>query len=147
MRPPPPPPIEWDARSRRLSLPSDPRCLREARRIIEEQARRLGYRQEEVHDIAIAVHEAVMNAMVHGNRGIPSKRVEVRLEEVGEFWVIRVRDEGEGFDGERLVQEASQETAPESGRGLRIIAQLMDRVTFSTAEREVALWKRRPSAG
>ena len=47
----------------------------------------------------IAMREALMNAITHGNRGIPSKKVHVRYScEPDSSLLISIRDEGDGFD-------------------------------------------------
>jgi serine/threonine-protein kinase RsbW len=82
-------------------------------------------------DIETAIHEALSNAVVHGNHENPNKQVHVtcRCNLDGEV-LITVRDEGEGFNG-----EAPDPTSPERrllthGRGLHIMRTLMDEVWF-----------------
>ena len=142
----PRPEIKWNPDRRRWRLPSDPRCLKELRRIIEGQASSLGYRDDTIHDLMVAVHEAVMNAIVHGNQRVVNRHVEIWWEKNAFFWVIRVRDEGEGFDtGQALrAMRGEKRPQPESGRGLLIIAQLVDRVTFADRGQEIVLWKALP---
>lgn len=94
-------------------------------------------------DIEIAVGEALMNAVVHGNREDPNKRVCVtsRCGEDGDV-SITVRDEGEGFDW-RVVRDP---TAPENilsshGRGIYLIRTLMDEVNFEQNGRVLKMRK------
>ncbi len=77
------------------------------------------------HNLVVVVTEAVVNAIVHGNREEREKEVEIRItcEERGVRCVVR--DQGEGF----LVDEAPDPVAPENllregGRGIFIIRAL-----------------------
>ena len=87
------------------------------------------------HWIGMAMREAVANAVKHGNRLDPDKRVLVKLESAGDDLTIVVGDEGGGFDPERI----SDPLAPEnhlktSGRGIFYIRTFMDDVSFSRGE-------------
>lgn len=83
-------------------------------------------------DIEVALREALLNAIKHGNREDPYKRVCVttRCSADGEV-LITVQDEGQGFDP-RTVPDP---TAPENrlfthGRGIYLMKTLMDEVCF-----------------
>jgi serine/threonine-protein kinase RsbW len=86
---------------------------------------------EGVSDVEIALREAMANAIIHGNREDRRKHVHVTCRcEPGEV-SIAVRDEGEGFD----INKVPDPTAPENigsvhGRGIRVIRALMDEVRF-----------------
>lgn len=83
-------------------------------------------------DIEIALNEALGNAIVHGNREDPHKRVYVACRCTSEGDVsITVQDEGQGFDAGTLPDP----TAPEnrlrtSGRGIYLMKTSMDEVRF-----------------
>ena len=83
-------------------------------------------------DIELALREALLNAVIHGNAQDPYKRVYVttRCNSDGEV-SITIRDQGLGFDS-RAVPDP---TAPENrmcshGRGIYLIRSLMDEVSF-----------------
>jgi serine/threonine-protein kinase RsbW len=86
---------------------------------------------EGVSDVEIALREAMANAIIHGNREDRRKHVHVTCRcEPGEV-SIAVRDEGEGFD----INKVPDPTAPENigsvhGRGIHVIRALMDEVRF-----------------
>lgn len=95
-------------------------------------------------DIGIALHEALANAIVHGNREDPDKCVYVvcRCTTGGEL-SITVQDEGRGFDSNRVPDP----TAPENqlvkhGRGIYLMKMLMDEVRFENGGALVYLRKR-----
>jgi len=83
-------------------------------------------------DIEIALREAVSNAVIHGNREDPHKRVYVTIGCSADGEVsITVRDEGAGFDSDSIADP----TAPENlisthGRGIYLMRALMDEVSF-----------------
>jgi serine/threonine-protein kinase RsbW len=83
-------------------------------------------------NIEVALREALINAIVHGNRQDPRKRVSVacRCTTDGEV-SITVQDEGQGFDSDAVPDP----TAPENrllthGRGIYLMKTLMDEVRF-----------------
>lgn len=82
--------------------------------------------------IGTAVREAVANAIQHGNGADPDKRVEVDLGLDGEVLVIRVRDQGSGFDPGDLPDPLARENLLRpDGRGIFFMKKLMDRIDYS----------------
>lgn len=95
-------------------------------------------------EIELALHEALVNAIVHGNQENFCKRVHVwcRCTTDGEV-SITVQDEGRGFNSETVPDP----TAPEnlfrgSGRGIYLMRTLMDEVHFEQRGRVVLMRKR-----
>ena len=93
---------------------------------------KFGTASESEDEVEIALHEALANAVIHGNRENPERQVYVtcRCSMDGEV-LITVRDEGVGFDS-RVVPNP---TEPQSllltrGRGLHLMRALMDEVSF-----------------
>ena len=83
-------------------------------------------------DIETALREALANAVVHGNRENPSKRVSVecRCYTDGEV-SITVQDEGPGFDTSAVPDPTTPERRLfEHGRGIYLMKTLMDEVRF-----------------
>jgi serine/threonine-protein kinase RsbW len=83
-------------------------------------------------DIEVALREALLNAVIHGNKEDPGKRVylRVRCRADGEVSVA-IRDEGAGFESGSVPDP----TAPEHrlsthGRGIYLMRALMDEVSF-----------------
>jgi serine/threonine-protein kinase RsbW len=105
----------------------------------------LGCKRSQVQDaIEIAMHEALANAVVHGNHQNPAKQVLVscRCSMDGEV-VITVRDEGEGFDSDVLPDPTKPERRLLThGRGLHIMKTLMDEVSFEENGTVVRMRKR-----
>lgn len=95
--------------------------------------RMAGLDEDALHWVGVAVRESVVNAIKHGNQNDESKRVVVEFTPVPshapEELVIRVEDEGEGFDPEELADPLSPENVlKSSGRGIFLIRSFMDDV-------------------
>jgi serine/threonine-protein kinase RsbW len=95
--------------------------------------RMAGLDEDALHWVGVAVRESVVNAIKHGNRNDESKRVTVEFTPVPphdpEKLVIRVEDEGEGFDPEQLADPLAPENIlKSSGRGIFLIRSFMDEV-------------------
>lgn len=87
--------------------------------------------EESRHWIDLAVREAVANAIKHGNRLEPGKRVEIDLDVTRDEVVIRVRDEGEGFDPDGVNDPLAEENRLRpNGRGLFYMKKLMDEIDY-----------------
>jgi serine/threonine-protein kinase RsbW len=92
-----------------------------------------------VHWVGVAVRESVVNAIKHGNQGDESKRVVVEFTPVPSHdpqeLVIRVEDEGEGFDPEELADPLAPENIlKSSGRGIFLIRNFMDEVQLQRGQ-------------
>ena len=92
-----------------------------------------------------AYREAVINAILHGNKNNPSRNVDIRLDllEAGGIQV-KIRDQGEGFDPESIRDPLENDNLlSESGRGILIMRALMDRVEIKPSERgtKICLYK------
>jgi serine/threonine-protein kinase RsbW len=97
----------------------------------EEAARsvsaKLKFDEEAEFRIEMAVHEAVINAIHHGNKEDPSKKVYVKFLVSEDRLEIRVRDEGMGFDPSTLPDPLARENLLNiSGRGILLVRKFMD---------------------
>ena len=95
-------------------------------------------------DIETALREALANAVVHGNRENPSKRVYVECHGYADGEVsITVRDEGPGFDSNTVPDPTTPERRLfEHGRGIYLMKALMDEVSFEESGRVVHMRKK-----
>ncbi len=100
--------------------------------VVEESLRKLDLDEETSYSIGVAVREAVANAIQHGNLENPEKRVEVDFGvENGEV-VIRVTDQGSGFDPSQLVDpRAPENLLRPNGRGILFMNSYMDAIDYS----------------
>lgn len=128
----------------KVVIPSD---LEEARaleeRLLEEAVLR-GYREEDVFAIKLALEEAFINAIKHGNRYDSQKVVRVEYAVTDEQARFEITDEGDGFDPACLPDPTADENIERPcGRGLMLIRAFMDEVEFQNDGRTVRLVKYR----
>jgi serine/threonine-protein kinase RsbW len=121
---------------RRLSLPSSTERLPPLRALLRRLLQDRGIAEPIIHDVVLATHEATVNAMVHGNGLDAARRVrlEVRMSQMRV--VVRVQDEGHGFDWREWLQRRREQPPPPDalrGRGLVVMTALMDDVAFNDA--------------
>jgi serine/threonine-protein kinase RsbW len=129
----------------RLSLPSAKSELPGLRGWLREILADPRLSESAVHDIVLAVHEAVVNAMVHGNRLAVDRRVEVRVEFCAHGVEVEVADEGPGFDWAHWFATLQARGVPPdspNGRGIRVLTCIMDDVAYNSAGNVLRLGKR-----
>jgi serine/threonine-protein kinase RsbW len=113
-----------------------------------------GFDEDSLHWVSVAVRECVVNAIKHGNQNDESKRVVVEFSPVPphdpEELVIRVEDEGEGFNPEEIADPLAPENIlKSSGRGIFLIRSFMDDVRLQrgqTRGMEIRMVKKVPKA-
>jgi len=132
-----------------LTIPNQTRYLRLIAKIGEDLARGLdnfkGDRETVANNIKIVLTEAVANVIKHANGNDPDKEVRIRISISGVQLVIRVYDQGEGFDLD-TVPEPPLDQLDDRGRGIFIIKSLMDSVKYSMVNgRNVLKMKKRLS--
>jgi serine/threonine-protein kinase RsbW len=94
-----------------------------------DEARKVGFDEDEQQQIGMAVRESVVNAVVHGNRYSKNKKVYLDTERSKDRLVFTIRDEGQGFDPNSLPDPLAPENLlNQSGRGLMLIRAFMDDV-------------------
>jgi serine/threonine-protein kinase RsbW len=93
-----------------------------------------------------ALHEALTNAMRHGNQLQPDKKVTITVDLSAQEGTITVTDEGPGFDPSSQVYDPSQEDQLLShrGRGLWLIRHFMDEVRYNERGNQIIMVKRAP---
>jgi serine/threonine-protein kinase RsbW len=88
-----------------------------------------GFDEDEVMRIAMAVREAAINAVLHGNAYDPGKKVSLDFEKTGSDLVITIRDQGKGLDLNNIPDPLAPENLLKtSGRGIFLIRSFMDEV-------------------
>ncbi len=113
------------------TLESTPASVNKAERIAAEAAAKAGFPDVECGHIALAVREAVANAVLHGNRYDPTKRVTLSFDTAPDLLTVSVRDEGAGFAPSTVPDPLAPENLlKESGRGLFLIRAFMDEIRF-----------------
>ena len=100
--------------------------------VVAESLRKLDLEEDVAHSISLAVREAVANAIKHGNRQNPEKRVEIEFGVEQDEVVIEVTDQGTGFDP-RMVRDPlmPDNLLRPNGRGIFFMHSFMDDIDFS----------------
>jgi serine/threonine-protein kinase RsbW len=123
--------------------------VNKAEEMADQIASQAGMDEDTRGGISMAVREAMINAILHGNAYDPAKRVNLTFEQNGEELIVIVADQGEGF----VPDEVPDPLAPEnllkqSGRGIFLMRAFMDEVRFRKLNpgTEITLIKRLQSS-
>ena len=118
---------------RRLSfrLNSTMESVGEVEEAADKLAAEAGLDEDERFHITMAVREAAVNAVLHGNEYDPCKLIEVSLENTGDKLVFTIADQGKGLDPETIPDPLAPENLLRgTGRGIFLIRSFMDEVNF-----------------
>ena len=123
-------------------IPSDPAEARQVQEEIERLLKAHAYTDHEIFAVKLALEEALVNAIKHGNNMDRSKKVRVAYCVSTERFDVLIADEGPGFD----PQEVPDPTAIENlerpcGRGLMLMRYYMSEVVFSPSGNTVSMSK------
>jgi serine/threonine-protein kinase RsbW len=127
----------------RLTLGSLPKNVGRVEGFLKKIRRAVTLDEIQEHKLMIALTEAVNNAILHGNRSKPEKKVRVVCEVQEDGVLFTVTDEGRGFKPEAVENPLKDENLlKESGRGIFLMRTLLDRVEFRRSREgmEVRLW-------
>ena len=114
-----------------LTLESSLDSVNKVEQTAEDYAQRAGFDEDTVPNIAMAVREAAVNAVVHGNSYHPDKHINVSFETTADSVIIRIADQGPGLDPDTVPDPLSPENILRgSGRGIFLIRAFMDEVNF-----------------
>jgi serine/threonine-protein kinase RsbW len=112
---------------RRLLLDSTLDSVEVAETAVLKDAKAIGFEEEELHQLGMAVRESMVNAVVHGNRYNSRKKVHVSVTRARDRLTIVITDEGEGFDPSCVPNPLAEENLlRQSGRGLLLIQAFVD---------------------
>ncbi|MDE3164531.1 MAG: ATP-binding protein [Acidobacteriota bacterium] len=98
---------------------------------------------EAVDEIELALSEALANAIIHGNREDPAKKVDICAMCEGEgTLVLVITDQGQGFDPAALPDPtAAENLSLTHGRGVFLMSRLMGQVEYRLGGRQIVLRK------
>jgi serine/threonine-protein kinase RsbW len=120
----------------RLELPSSFELLDLVQVLSDRLSSIAGLDEDLTHWVSVAVRESVINAIKHGNREDRTKHVVVEFmllpRTQPEEFVVRVLDEGEGFDPADIANPLDPENMlKSSGRGIFFMRNFMDQVSIT----------------
>ncbi|HOA75154.1 MAG TPA: ATP-binding protein [Phycisphaerae bacterium] len=128
----------------RIVITSDLNAARDVEEQVLRLAESLGYSSQCAFAIRLSLEEAIVNAHRHGNRGDSRKKITISYDIDPRRAIIRIRDEGSGFDPASVPDP----TCPEriclpNGRGIMLMRSYLDEVTYNRQGNEVQLVKER----
>ncbi len=132
-----------------ITLPSTLDTVDRVEQEAETFANRAGFSEDDISNIAMAVREAAVNAVIHGNSYSRDKEVTASFEANDNDLVIRICDQGTGFNEQTIPDPLSPENILRgSGRGVFLMRAFMDEVHFRQLSpgTELTLIKHRASA-
>ena len=125
-------------------MPSDAAAGRVFLHDVLHQLDEHDWSEQEKFGVHLAVEEAVVNAIKHGNQDNPSKIVNVTCRVSKAEIYIHIGDEGDGFNPDDIPDPTQDENLEiPSGRGLMLMRTFMDRVEFNDVGNQVEMEKRR----
>ena len=126
-----------------LRIPSELRHLDGVLDYLNERMLKLGIVKPDDSEVMIALDEAIVNAVKHGNQCDPRKAVHIVAEFSAEGARFTVSDEGPGFTREDVPDPTDPCRLLEpSGRGLLLINHIMDEVCFNQRGNRLEMFKR-----
>jgi serine/threonine-protein kinase RsbW len=126
-----------------LELPSDLTLMNAVLEYLLDRVAKLGLIQVEQSNLFVALDEAFVNAVKHGNRNDASKLLRVTAELSAHEAIFTVEDEGEGFDARAIPDPRDPANLFKStGRGVLLIYNIMDEVEYSERGTRLKMVKR-----
>lgn len=114
-----------------FTLASRPCSIANLESMLSEVSRDYQVSEDVFGNMLVSLTEAVTNAIVHGNNSDVSKSVKIQLEKSGNNFIIRVSDEGPGFDPNSLPDPTRGENLYKTGgRGVFLMQKLSDTMRF-----------------
>jgi serine/threonine-protein kinase RsbW len=124
----------------RIEFPAAAENIALAEKLVDDVCSEHGVHESRYGNILIALTEAVNNAIHHGNRLDPSKKVSLSCSLREGRIVFVVQDQGPGFDHEHLPDPTDpQNLEKPHGRGVFLMRRLADSVEFSDSGATVSM--------
>ncbi len=132
---------QWIWRCDRM-IPSDTGIGREVMEEVLDQLQSHHWMEHDVFSVRLAMEEALVNAITHGNRLDTSKRIRICCDIAPEVIRIEITDEGEGFDPFSVPDPTSPEGRIRvGGRGVMLMKHFMSRVEYNDSGNTVVMEK------
>ena len=115
-----------------LEIESDPNNLITVEEFVNYFAKDLGVSDERMNGLLLSVTEATTNAIIHGNKCNLDKKVYINVLVEDKNIIIKVRDEGDGFDPSSIPDPTEpQNLLKDSGRGVYLMKVYMDDLKYN----------------
>jgi serine/threonine-protein kinase RsbW len=115
-----------------LEIPSDLDHIEKVEKFSQVICKIMGLSEEQSDNMAIALTELAVNAIQHGNKNDPKKKVTFHAQFKKDHLKVSISDEGKGFDPNDIPNPTNpQNLWKEHGRGIFLVQNLIDEVTFA----------------
>jgi serine/threonine-protein kinase RsbW len=123
-------------------IPSDPAEARRVQEQIEHLLKATPCQDHDLFSIKLALEEALVNAIKHGNQYDPKKKVRIAYSILPDRFVVKITDEGEGFDPADVPDPTAVENLERPcGRGLMLMRHYMTEVSYGDRGSSVLMAK------
>lgn len=114
-----------------LIIKSDKSELKKTEEFLTGFFKKKNLSEKYFNKVLLCISEAVLNSIDHGNQNDSAKRVSIQANCTNELINIKISDEGNGFDYERIEDPTeSRNIKKESGRGIHIIKSFSEECEF-----------------
>jgi serine/threonine-protein kinase RsbW len=130
-----------------VCIPSDPAEARRVQEVIEALLKSHQFAERDIFCIKLALEEALVNAIKHGNQMDRSKKVKISYQVAADCFAVSIADEGPGFNPTDVPDPVAAENLERPcGRGLLLMRHYMTAVTFQPPGNCVCMTKVRNPA-
>jgi serine/threonine-protein kinase RsbW len=127
-----------------MSISSNFLAGREVQQKILDEVDRLGFNANNAFAIKLALEEALINAIKHGNKLDPAKHVIIEARVTPALVEIVIEDEGAGFDRSKIPDPLADENLEKcSGRGILLIESYMSEAEWTKGGRRLRMVMRK----
>jgi serine/threonine-protein kinase RsbW len=131
-----------------VTIPSDTLAGQAIQERIITLLEKLRYSERDVFGVRLALEEALVNAIKHGNGMDPQKRVRVKCRADSQKVRVEIEDEGEGFVPDQVPDPTEDENLEKPcGRGIMLMRAFLSKVEYNELGNQVVLEKDRESGG
>jgi serine/threonine-protein kinase RsbW len=117
---------------KKITIESNITSLHIVEKAVDEVTSELGVSEECYGKILVSMLEAVNNAIVHGNKSDPAKLVDIEIYSVNGDVIIKVCDQGSGFNPNLVPDPTVPENLQElNGRGVFLMSRLADKIEYN----------------
>jgi serine/threonine-protein kinase RsbW len=123
-----------------IKIESQVANLRVVENAIDEATSVIGISQDNYGKILVSAMEAVNNAIIHGNKSIAEKIVDIEISYESNELKIKVTDEGPGFRPDLVPDPTTPENIEElNGRGIYLMSHLADKIEYNAKGNSVKM--------
>lgn len=125
-----------------VTIPSDTAEGRAVQERIVQLLEENNYSMRDVFGVRLALEEALVNAIKHGNRMDPEKVVRINCQVSDRHIRVEIEDQGKGFDVNDVPDPTDDENLEKpGGRGIMLMRSFMTRLEYNDSGNRVLMEK------